>query len=54
MNGGRTEDRLAMVMRVPGDAPTFIEACGYYLDKVVRGPSGWLLADRVEHLLYIR
>jgi len=43
-----------MVMRIPGDAPRFIEACGYYRDKVVRGPSGWLLADRFEHLLYIR
>ncbi|HEX4982019.1 MAG TPA: nuclear transport factor 2 family protein [Ilumatobacteraceae bacterium] len=43
-----------MVMRIPGDAPTYMEACGYYRDKVVRDRSGWLLADRVEHLLYIR
>jgi 3-phenylpropionate/cinnamic acid dioxygenase small subunit len=43
-----------MVMRIPGDPPTFMEACGYYRDTVARGPSGWLLADRFEHLLYIR
>ncbi len=43
-----------MVMRIPGDAPTFMEACGYYTDKVVRTSTGWLLADRFEHLLYIR
>jgi 3-phenylpropionate/cinnamic acid dioxygenase small subunit len=43
-----------MVMRIPGDAPTYMEACGHYRDMVTRGPSGWLLADRVEHLLYVR
>lgn len=48
-----------MVMRIPGDSPTYMEACGYYHDKVTRGPvvdgeSRWLLADRFEHLLYIR
>lgn len=43
-----------MVMRIPGDSPTYMEACGYYRDKVVRVPSGWLLAERVEHLLYVR
>ena len=43
-----------MVMRIPGDTPMFMEACGYYRDKVVRTTSGWLLANRFEHLLYIR
>ena len=43
-----------MVMRIPGDSPVYMEACGYYSDKVARTPSGWLLADRFEHLLYVR
>jgi 3-phenylpropionate/cinnamic acid dioxygenase small subunit len=43
-----------MTMRIPGDAPTYMEACGYYRDTVVRTESGWLLADRFEHLLYVR
>lgn len=43
-----------MAMRIPGDSPTYMEACGYYRDTVVRSESGWLLADRFEHLLYVR
>jgi 3-phenylpropionate/cinnamic acid dioxygenase small subunit len=43
-----------MVMRIPGDTPVYMEACGYYRDKVARTSTGWLLADRFEHLLYIR
>ncbi len=43
-----------MVMRIPGDTPIFMEACGFYRDTIVRTASGWLIADRFEHLLYIR
>ncbi|HYN34340.1 MAG TPA: nuclear transport factor 2 family protein [Ilumatobacteraceae bacterium] len=43
-----------MAMRIPGDSPTYMEACGYYRDTVVRLESRWLLADRFEHLLYVR
>ena len=43
-----------MVMRIAGDTPTYMEACGYYRDRVVRGAGGWLLAHRFEHILYVR
>ena len=43
-----------MVMRIPGDTPIFMEACGYYRDKMARTSTGWLLTDRFEHLLYVR
>ena len=38
----------------PGDAPTYMEACGRYRDQVALTTSGWLLAERVEQLLYVR
>lgn len=43
-----------MVMRIPGDQPTFLEASGWYQDKVRRTESGWKIADRYEHILYMR
>ncbi len=43
-----------MTMRIPGDTPTYMEACGCYRDKAVRAGSGWLLSDRFEQLLYLR
>ena len=43
-----------MTMRIPGDTPTYLEACGSYHDKVTRTTAGWRLADRFEHLLYVR
>jgi len=43
-----------MVMRIPGDTPTYMEACGYYRDRVERDAGGWLLAHRFEHILYVR
>ncbi len=43
-----------MVMRIPGDTPTYMEANGWYQDKVVRTKDGWRIADRFEHILYVR
>jgi SnoaL-like domain len=43
-----------MVMRIPGDQPTYMEACGWYQDTVTRTASGWRLSNRFEHLLYVK
>jgi hypothetical protein len=43
-----------MVMRIPGDTPHYMEACGWYRDKVKRTSDGWKIADRFEQLLYMR
>ncbi len=45
-----------MVMKIDGGAgaPTYMEAQGAYADTVVRTVHGWKLADRYEHLLYVR
>jgi hypothetical protein len=43
-----------MVMKLGGDTPTYMEACGYYNDTIVRTADGWRIADRFEQLLYIR
>jgi 3-phenylpropionate/cinnamic acid dioxygenase small subunit len=43
-----------MVMRIPGATPTFMEASGFYRDRVIRTTSGWRIADRFEQLLYLR
>jgi hypothetical protein len=45
-----------MVMKIDGGdgAPTYMEAQGAYADTVVRTADGWKIADRYEHLLYVR
>ncbi len=43
-----------MVMRIPGDPPTYLEASGWYRDTVVRTGGGWRIADRFEQMLYVR
>ncbi len=43
-----------MTMTLAGEQPTYIEACGWYDDVVSRTPNGWRIAERVEHLAYIR
>jgi hypothetical protein len=43
-----------MVMKIGGETPTYMEACGYYNDTIVRTADGWRIADRFEQLLYIR
>ena len=43
-----------MVMRIPGDPPTYLEASGWYRDTVVRTGDGWRIADRFEQMLYVR
>lgn len=43
-----------MVMKIGGESPTYMEACGYYNDVVVRTADGWRIADRFEQILYIR
>jgi hypothetical protein len=43
-----------MVMKIGGESPTYMEACGYYNDIVVRTADGWRIADRFEQILYIR
>jgi 3-phenylpropionate/cinnamic acid dioxygenase small subunit len=43
-----------MIMKIGGETPTYMEACGYYNDTVVRTADGWRIADRFEQLLYIR
>lgn len=43
-----------MIMRLPGDEPTYLEASGWYRDRMVRTPDGWRIADRFEQMLYLR
>lgn len=43
-----------MVMRIPGEPPTYLEASGWYRDTVVRSANGWRIADRFEQMLYVR
>lgn len=43
-----------MVMRIPGEPPTYLEASGWYRDTVVRTGDGWRIADRFEQMLYVR
>ena len=50
----RVRSLYKMNMRIPGEPPTYMEACGYYRDTVRLGSTGWLLANRFEHLLYLR
>lgn len=43
-----------MAMKLGGDTPTHLEACGWYRDQVVRTPDGWRIADRFEQLVYLK
>lgn len=43
-----------MVMKLGGDTPTFLEACGWYDDVLTRTPDGWRISRRIEQLAYIR
>jgi hypothetical protein len=43
-----------MVMRIAGDPPTYMEACGWYADDLTRSADGWRIAHRFEQLLYVR
>jgi 3-phenylpropionate/cinnamic acid dioxygenase small subunit len=43
-----------MIMRIPGDTPTYLEASGWYRDRFERTPQGWRIADRYEQMLYVR
>jgi 3-phenylpropionate/cinnamic acid dioxygenase small subunit len=43
-----------MVMKIAGEQPIFMEACGWYVDDVVRTAGGWRIAHRFEQLLYVR
>jgi SnoaL-like domain len=43
-----------MIMQIGADEPTFLEACGWYLDAVVKTADGWRISQRVEHLAYVR
>ncbi len=43
-----------MTMRIAGETPTYLEACGYYLDRHERTADGWRIASRYEEMLYLR
>ncbi len=43
-----------MTMRIPGETPTYLEACGYYRDTHARTAAGWRIANRYEAMLYLR
>lgn len=53
-DSARLRSLYRMVMRIPGDPPTYMEACGWYRDTAVRTDQGWRLGDRFEQLLYVR
>ena len=44
-----------MMLRIPGAdgaQPNYMQASGWYDDVVVRTPSGWLIKNRFEQLVY--
>ena len=46
-----------MTMRIPaadGGQPTYMQASGWYHDQYVRTSDGWRIADRYEHLAYVK
>ncbi len=43
-----------MIMRIPGDTPTYLEASGWYRDRFERTDEGWRIANRFEQMLYLR
>ena len=43
-----------MVMQIGTDQPTFLEACGWYHDTVVKTADGWRISSRAEHMAYVR
>ena len=43
-----------VVMRIPGDPPTYMEACGDYRDRLERTAAGWRIAHRHENIHYLR
>lgn len=43
-----------MAMKIAGDPPTHLEACGWYRDRLVRTAEGWRIADRFEQLVYMK
>ncbi len=43
-----------MLMRIPGETPTYMEAQGEYDDMFVRTADGWRIGRRYEHLHYVR
>jgi 3-phenylpropionate/cinnamic acid dioxygenase small subunit len=47
----------SMMMRIPageGGEPTYMQASGWYHDQLVRTAAGWRIADRYEHLAYVK
>jgi 3-phenylpropionate/cinnamic acid dioxygenase small subunit len=53
-DSARVRSIYKMVMKIGGETSTYMEACGYYNDTIVRTADGWRIADRFEQLLYIR
>lgn len=43
-----------MLMRIPGDSPTYMEAQGEYDDTFTRTADGWRIQRRFEKLHYVR
>lgn len=44
----------ALLMAIPDDAASWVEAIGHYDDEVVRTPDGWRIARRTTHIARVR
>jgi 3-phenylpropionate/cinnamic acid dioxygenase small subunit len=44
----------ALLMAVPGDSSSWIEALGHYDDELVRTPDGWRIGKRTAHIARVR
>ena len=55
-DAAKVRSMYRMVMKIDGgaSAPTYMEAQGAYADTMVRTADGWKLANRYEHLFYVR
>lgn len=51
----KVRSMYTMMLRIPGAdgaQPNYMQASGWYDDVVVRTPSGWLIKNRFEQLVY--
>lgn len=50
----RARSLYRIVMVIPGEPRSYLEASGWYRDRLVRTSEGWRIAERIEHLAYLR
>jgi hypothetical protein len=44
----------ALLMAIPDDSASWVEALGHYDDELVRTPDGWRIARRTTHIARVQ